>query len=190
MIQVKGKGNKPRVVMIKQHIIQNELNEWLELKNCNNSLLFCNQKGNELTQSYISRTVEDILTYAGIRKEKNGAHMLRHSFATLLYSKHRDLILAQETKMDGMLNKIQNLLNTSKTEKIDTSVFDKQDEEKEDTEVTVQPDSILDIRLDTDPIKTEEPVEEEKKEEEPSSSGNSNKIDLGRMESLLNGLNK
>jgi SMC interacting uncharacterized protein involved in chromosome segregation len=96
----------------------------------------------------------------------------------------------QETKMDGMLNKIQNLLNTSKTEKIDTSVFDKQDEEKEDTEVTVQPDSILDIRLDTDPIKTEEPVEEEKKEEEPSSSGNSNKIDLGRMESLLNGLNK
>jgi integrase/recombinase XerD len=96
MIQVKGKGNKPRVVMIKQHIIQSELDEWLELKNCNNSLLFCNQKGNELTQSYISRTVEDILTYAGIRKEKNGAHMLRHSFATLLYSKHRDLILVQE----------------------------------------------------------------------------------------------
>ena len=96
MIQVKGKGNKSRVVMIKQHIIQNDLNEWLELKRCNNSLLFCNQKGNELTQSYISRIVENILTFVGIRKEKNGAHMLRHSFATMLYSKHKDLILVQE----------------------------------------------------------------------------------------------
>lgn len=96
MIQVKGKGNKPRVVMMKQHIIQYDLNEWLQMKKCNNPLLFCNQKGNELTQSYISRTVEKILTSVGIRKEKNGAHMLRHSFATLLYSKHRDLILVQE----------------------------------------------------------------------------------------------
>lgn len=40
--------------------------------------------------------VENILITAGIRKEKNGAHMLRHSFATLLYQKHHDLILVQE----------------------------------------------------------------------------------------------
>lgn len=95
----------------------------------------------------------------------------------------------QETKMDGMLNKIQRLLHTSKTEKIDASVFDRQDEEIEDKEVTVQPDSILDIKLDTDPIKTKEELEEQK-DEEISTSNNSTKIDLGRMESLLNGLNK
>ena len=49
-----------------------------------------------MTQAYVSRIVENILISAGIRKEKNGAHMLRHSFATLLYQKHHDLILVQE----------------------------------------------------------------------------------------------
>jgi integrase/recombinase XerD len=96
IIQVRGKGNKPRVVMIKSIIIQKEFQEWLDIKNCNNQLIFCNLKGNLLTQSYISRVVEKILISAGIRKEKNGAHMLRHSFATLLYSKHHDLVLVQE----------------------------------------------------------------------------------------------
>ncbi|MCI0500276.1 MAG: tyrosine-type recombinase/integrase, partial [Epsilonproteobacteria bacterium] len=96
MIEVRGKGNKPRVVMIKKSVIQKDLDEWLSIQRCENNLLLCNQTGKELTQSYISRTVENILIFAGIRKEKNGAHMLRHSFATLLYLKHRDLILVQE----------------------------------------------------------------------------------------------
>jgi integrase/recombinase XerD len=96
MIEVRGKGNKPRVAMIKELVIQKDLEEWLEIQRCENNLLFCNHMGKELTQSYISRTVENILISAGIRKEKNGAHMLRHSFATLLYLKHRDLILVQE----------------------------------------------------------------------------------------------
>jgi len=48
------------------------------------------------SQAYIDRIIEKILMSAGIRKEKNGAHMLRHSFATLLYQKHTDLVLVQE----------------------------------------------------------------------------------------------
>lgn len=96
MLQIKGKGNKPRVVMIKKAIVSNDLKHWLDQRVCNSDLLVCNQKGTRLTQAYISRIVEEILISAGIRKEKNGAHMLRHSFATLLYSKHRDLILVQE----------------------------------------------------------------------------------------------
>lgn len=96
MLQIRGKGNKPRVVMIKSHIIENDLQNWLSTRVCQNDLLVCNQKGERLTQAYISRVVENILISAGIRKEKNGAHMLRHSFATLLYSKHHDLILVQE----------------------------------------------------------------------------------------------
>ncbi len=95
-IQVRGKGNKPRVVMIKESIIKSDLKEWFSIKSCQNELLFCNQKGNALSQAYISRIVEQILISKGIRKEKNGAHMLRHSFATLLYQKHHDLILVQE----------------------------------------------------------------------------------------------
>lgn len=96
LMQIKGKGNKPRVVMIKSTIIENDLKHWLDIRVCNSDLLVCNQKGEKLTQAYISRTVENILISVGIRKEKNGAHMLRHSFATLLYAKHHDLILVQE----------------------------------------------------------------------------------------------
>ncbi len=96
ILQVKGKGNKPRVVMIKASIIENDLQNWLNMRICNDDLLVCNKKGNRLTQAYVSRIVENILISAGIRKEKNGAHMLRHSFATLLYQKHHDLILVQE----------------------------------------------------------------------------------------------
>lgn len=96
LLQIRGKGNKPRVVMIKSSIIEQDLNNWLDVRVCNSDLLVCNQKKERLTQAYISRIVEKILISAGIRKEKNGAHMLRHSFATLLYAKHHDLILVQE----------------------------------------------------------------------------------------------
>ncbi len=96
LLQIKGKGNKPRVVMIKSSIIENDLKYWLDIRVCKSDLLVCNQKGERLTQAYVSRIVENILISAGIRKEKNGAHMLRHSFATLLYAKHHDLILVQE----------------------------------------------------------------------------------------------
>lgn len=96
MLQIRGKGNKPRVVMIKKHIIEYDLKNWLDTRISYTDLLVCNQKGDRLTQAYVSRIVENILISAGIRKEKNGAHMLRHSFATLLYQKHHDLILVQE----------------------------------------------------------------------------------------------
>jgi len=96
IIQVRGKGNKPRVVMIKVNIIAKDLNEWNDIKVHNNTLLLCNQKGNLLSQAYISSIVEKILLSIGIRKEKNGAHMLRHTFATMLYQKSKDLILVQE----------------------------------------------------------------------------------------------
>ncbi|MDY0180771.1 tyrosine-type recombinase/integrase [Aliarcobacter skirrowii] len=96
MLQIRGKGNKPRVVMIKKYIIEYDLKNWLDTRISDTDLLVCNQKGDRLTQAYVSRIVENILISAGIRKEKNGAHMLRHSFATLLYQKHHDLILVQE----------------------------------------------------------------------------------------------
>lgn len=96
IIQVRGKGNKPRVVMIKAAIIASDLYEWNEIKPTN-TLLLCNQKGNVLSQAYISSIVEKILLSIGIRKEKNGAHMLRHTFATMLYQKSKDLILVQES---------------------------------------------------------------------------------------------
>ena len=97
IIQVRGKGNKPRIVMIKEKIIKADLEIWEEFKSCSDNLLFCNQKGKKITQAYITRIVEQVLLSVGLRKEKNGAHMLRHTFATLLYQNSRDLILVQES---------------------------------------------------------------------------------------------
>jgi len=96
LLKIVGKGNKSRVVMIKSKHIKKDLDEWLEKRRCSDNLLFCNKRGTTLTQAYISRIVEKILLKAGIRKEKNGAHMLRHTFATLLYLKSKDLVLVQE----------------------------------------------------------------------------------------------
>ena len=98
VIQVKGKGNKPRVVMIKAKNIHSDFGAWINSRplEVENELLFCNHKAKKLTQAYVSRIVEQVLLTNGIRKEKNGAHMLRHSFATLLYQKSQDLVLVQE----------------------------------------------------------------------------------------------
>jgi integrase/recombinase XerD len=97
IFQVRGKGNKPRVVMLKEELIRGDYLTWLDARKCESALLFCNNKGNPLTQAYISRIVEKILLSVGIRKDKNGAHMLRHTYATLLYQKSKDLVLVQET---------------------------------------------------------------------------------------------
>ena len=95
-IRIRAKGNKYRVVMIKKELIENLLKNIKINYLSQDSLLFVNKKGKPLTQSYISRIVEQLLFHAGIRKRKNGAHMLRHTFATLLYKKQKDLLLVQE----------------------------------------------------------------------------------------------
>ena len=74
LLQIKGKGNKPRVVMIKSSIIENDLKHWLDMRVCNSDLLVCNQKGEKLTQAYISRIVENILISVGIKRKKWGSY--------------------------------------------------------------------------------------------------------------------
>ena len=93
---IKGKGNKPRVAMIKERYINKDLQEWLHVRVESSTFLFQSRTAKPLTQSYVSYIMDKILLKAGVRKEKNGAHMLRHTFATKLYQKNRDLVLVQE----------------------------------------------------------------------------------------------
>jgi integrase/recombinase XerD len=104
LLRILGKGNKHRVVMIKKAHIGSYLKQWLEISACEHDLLFCNRKKSAMTQAYVSRMVENLLLSAGIRKEKNGAHMLRHTFATLLYRRKKDLVLVQEALGHASLN--------------------------------------------------------------------------------------
>ena len=104
IIRIRGKGNKYRIVMIKRNLIEAHLNA-IAINYINKEgYLFINKKGTRLTQAYVSRIVEQILFKAGIRKEKNGAHMLRHTFATMLYKKQKDLVLVQEALGHASLN--------------------------------------------------------------------------------------
>lgn len=95
VIRIRGKGNKYRIVMIKKDLIKNYLTN-MKTNFLSDGYLFVNSKGNKISQPYVAHIVETILLSCGIRKEKNGPHMLRHTFATLLYKKHKDLILVQE----------------------------------------------------------------------------------------------
>jgi uncharacterized protein YoxC len=74
----------------------------------------------------------------------------------------------QSTKMDGMLSRIQSLLGSS-----DTSFSKTTDTQEDEIDLRIEPG--LDFN--------------DENEVEDTSSSNENKIDLGRMESLLNGLN-
>jgi len=104
VIRIRGKGNKYRIVMIKRYLIEDHLDK-IAINYINKEgYLFINKKGTRLTQAYVSRIVEQILFRAGIRKEKNGAHMLRHTFATMLYKKQKDLVLVQEALGHASLN--------------------------------------------------------------------------------------
>lgn len=104
IFHVRGKGNKPRTAMIKAVHIQKDLSEWLEFRSKESALVFQSRTAKPLTQAYVSYVMDKILMNAGIRKEKNGAHMLRHTFATLLYQKNHDLILVQEALGHADLN--------------------------------------------------------------------------------------
>ena len=104
IFHIRGKGNKPRTAMVKNEHIERDLAQCLEYRTKEVALLFQSRSGKALTQAYVSYVMDKMLSTAGIRKEKNGAHMLRHTFATLLYQKNRDLILVQEALGHADLN--------------------------------------------------------------------------------------
>ncbi|AQQ60262.1 site-specific recombinase [Helicobacter bilis] len=102
VLRLRGKGNKMRIVFIAKTLIEEYYNNWVALRAnfphvADDMPLFVNKKFHVPAQSYIYVVIENLLLSAGIRKAKNGAHLLRHSFATMLYNKSKDLILVQES---------------------------------------------------------------------------------------------
>lgn len=102
VLTVIGKGNKERKVLLENEVLE----KYLSTININDpqSLIFTNLKGNALHQSYLHRQIMHILDMTGIKTEKKGAHLLRHTFATRLYMQTKDLVLVQEIMGHGDIN--------------------------------------------------------------------------------------
>jgi len=110
----------------------------------------------------------------------------------------------QETKMDGMLSKIQSLLQGSKEEarepidraiELASSNVELKDVDHDEIGEDHEETSILDIKLDREDTHSSKGDNSSVTStidtpEDSNPFSKSNKIDLGRMESLLNGLNK
>jgi len=98
LLKIVGKGNKSAIVEIPEPALEPYLRMWLQESSCPNDFLFCSPQNpkKEASASSISHKIRELLHYAGIVKDKEGAHLLRHTYGTLLYSKVKDLALVQD----------------------------------------------------------------------------------------------
>lgn len=80
-IKVVGKGDKEIITYLEASIFENELNAWLnQIDEKETSLLF------DLTTQAFHYIVKQSLIIAGVKKDKKGPHLFRHSYATYLLS--------------------------------------------------------------------------------------------------------
>jgi integrase/recombinase XerD len=124
------KGNKERIVGVKYNKLAADYNVWIKVaKRKHKDLLFVSLKNTnnttKLSQPYVHNLVSGLLRYCGLTKTKEGAHMLRHTFATLLYRKTKDIVLVQEALDHASLNttKIYTHLDVDRIKKV-SELFD------------------------------------------------------------------
>ncbi len=98
LIKIVGKGNKSSIIEVPREALEPYLKFWKQEQSCPSNLLFCSPQNvkKEASASSVSHKIKELLHYAGIVKDKEGAHILRHTYGTLLYSKVKDLALVQD----------------------------------------------------------------------------------------------
>jgi integrase/recombinase XerD len=98
LIKITGKGNKNSIIEVNKDSLEPYLRLWLTEVEAPNNLLFSSPQNpkREASASSASHKIKELLHYAGIVKDKEGAHLLRHTYGTLLYSKVKDLALVQD----------------------------------------------------------------------------------------------
>jgi len=86
MIKIIGKGNKHRSVRIGLDMISEELGICKAYsKSVNSKFIFSTDQGNSVNDRYLNTIIPEVMLAAGIApKDKNSAHMLRHSCCTWL----------------------------------------------------------------------------------------------------------
>jgi len=98
LIKITGKGNKNAIIEVPKVALEPYLKLWKLEPASPNGLLFSSPQNVKrlASASSASHKIKDLLHYSGIVKDKEGAHLLRHTYGTLLYSKVKDLALVQD----------------------------------------------------------------------------------------------
>lgn len=90
-----GKGAKDRLVWMRPEVID-ELAAWFEVRPASD-WLFCTSSGAQVSPVYLRRMVKKYATKAGVAEAaKVSTHTLRHTFATALYKRTKDIRLTQK----------------------------------------------------------------------------------------------
>lgn len=95
-LRLRGKGNKERMASIKKKDLEKPLQQWLDCdlrkRKYNQKFLFCTTNSkSDTTRNFLQKTFRELK----IEEKKLGLHILRHSFASFVYQKTKDLILTQ-----------------------------------------------------------------------------------------------
>ena len=100
---INSKGNKSRIVTLPYSIgkfsIKNEFHTYMDMRQCDEnckSSLFCNKKQKCISRYSADYYLSNLLKSFGVKKDKMGMHLLRHSFASFFYKKTQDPVLLQE----------------------------------------------------------------------------------------------
>lgn len=92
---IKGKGNMYRIVSMKKRDFKEFYSMYvnhLDLK----EFIFQTRTKAQISRMYVYREIKKILRKLGIFKHQNGPHLFRHTFASKMYEKYRDIVLVQE----------------------------------------------------------------------------------------------
>ncbi len=96
LLQVKGKGNKERIVPVSSQALM-ALKGYLDSRNSKSDYLFpSGSKQGYVTRQNFAVSLKKAATKAGLDATKVSPHVLRHSFATHLLSGGADLRLIQQ----------------------------------------------------------------------------------------------
>ena len=94
-LRVKGKGCVYRMVSLQKAFFQRYYMSVVYPLGYED-FIFQTKNKSQLQRTQVYRKIEKFFSSLGIVKEKNGPHILRHTYASKLYEKHQDLILVQE----------------------------------------------------------------------------------------------
>ena len=89
-----GKGNRDRVLWLSDRDL-GTLQRWRSMRKCSSAYLFCTLDGGRLSDRYVRAFVKRYAKKAGIKKDVH-PHILRHTFATDLFGKTKNIRMVQK----------------------------------------------------------------------------------------------